>query len=130
MVRIGCRFLLGLLALGPAPLVAATASGAMAVTATVEESCRISTRPITFDVVLAATQETAAQAPAAIACSPEARYLVSFSDARNAVQGGQQIALGKDASGSPIALASYAHGQPSRSLSRTSGETITVTVAF
>lgn len=130
MVRIGCRCLLGLLSLGSAPLVAGTASGAMAVTVTVQESCRISTRPVAFGVVPAALQENAAQAPAVIACSPDARYLGLFSDARNAVQGGRQIAQGKDISGSQIAHASYVYWQPSNSLSRTSGETITITITF
>jgi spore coat protein U-like protein len=121
MVKIGTGLVVGLMAICPAPLAAGTASATMAVTATVEDSCRISARSITWEKVPTRAKPSDGQAPATIACTPCAPYLVTFTDMRNVVQAARQL---ERASFAPVG---YTHWSVRLAAQE---ETITISVAF
>lgn len=79
-------------ALGCAPLIAGTVSDTIAVTATVEESCRLDARPLVFGALPADHGSLDARSSVVLACTPAASYVVTMDDGRHGADGTRRMA--------------------------------------
>lgn len=79
-------------ALVPAPLAAGTASGAMTVTATVEESCHLDARPLVFGTMPGDRGRIDASSSVVVDCTPATSYAVTIDDGRHGADGVRRMA--------------------------------------
>ena len=82
-------------ALAPASLAAGSASGTMAVSLRVEQSCHLEARAMTFGAVGGDVSQVDAQSQLSVACSPDAAYAVGMDDGRQGANGKRRMAGAK-----------------------------------
>lgn len=81
---------LGLLAAAPAwP---STATGTIAVSARVEQSCHLDVRPLRFDALRSGAPGADADSSLAVACTPDTAFVVTMDDGRNRSGGARRMA--------------------------------------
>lgn len=158
--RPGLGLGLTLLALAPTALSAGTTSGTMAVSVTVEESCRLDTHPLNFGALPSGQTRIDAQSTVVISCTPNAGYEVTMDEGRHGAGGARRLAdaagtrfiaydIYRDAArtrrwgGTPVSAVSsialpsgraelgvHARLTAAEAVPGTYGDTVTVTVAF
>lgn len=97
---------LGALAIaGAVPAVATTASGTMAVSARVEQSCHLDVQPLRFETLQSGAPTAEADSALAIACTPETSFTVTLDDGQHRAEGERRMA--EAAGGSYLAYELY-----------------------
>ena len=77
---------------GCTPLSAGTASGAMTVTATVEQACQLDARPLVFGALPGGHGRHDARSSVVVDCTPSTSYAVTIDDGRHGADGVRRMA--------------------------------------